>query len=70
MPFILKGEVVTFFITYPPQLSQPTFAKLRYLDSHNKVPFTATAEILPESYNYPYIDKMAAFRSIAVLEES
>jgi hypothetical protein len=42
LPFILKGDVANFFITFKGQLSQPTSISLSYTDSLNGLPFKST----------------------------
>ena len=39
MPYILKGEVANFFLTFKGQLSSPTTISLSYTDSLNKLPY-------------------------------
>jgi hypothetical protein len=40
------------------------------MDSLNKLPFSSTVTINPESENIPFIDKMGYFKTIKALEDS
>lgn len=42
LPFILKGDIANFFITFKGQLSQATSISLSYTDSLNGLPFKST----------------------------
>jgi hypothetical protein len=70
LPFILKGDVANFFITFKGQLSQPTSISLSYTDSLNGLPFKSTLEVSPQSPSEVYVDKMANFRRIRALEDA
>lgn len=70
LPSIIKNEIVNFYITFKGHLEKPTQFKFSYLDSFNKVPYETTIEIDPTIENIPFIDKMAHFKRIRLLEES
>ncbi len=70
MPYILKGEIANFYVTFKGQLDKPTTISLQYEDSSNNLPFKGTVEVSPESPSECYVDKMGRFRSIKALEES
>lgn len=42
LPFILKGDVASFFITFKGQLLKPTSISLSYTDTLNGLPFKST----------------------------
>ena len=68
MPYILKNELVNFYITFKGQLDKKTSFTFGYKDSLNKVPFETNIEIDPESHNMPFVDKMAHNKIIKNLE--
>jgi hypothetical protein len=70
LPFILKNELVNFYITFKTQLTNKTTFSFGYKDSKNKFPFEATIEINPEGQNIPWVDKMAHNKIIKNLEIS
>ena len=41
LPYVLKGEVVNFYIAFKGQLAQPTTLAFSYEDSANKLPFAS-----------------------------
>ena len=45
LPYILKGEVANFFLTFKGQLAQPTSIALSYTDSRNRLPFKSAVTI-------------------------
>jgi hypothetical protein len=70
LPYILKNEVVNFYITFKGQLEKNTEFTFGYKDSMNKLPFETKMEIDPESQNMPFVDKMAHNKIIKNLEVS
>lgn len=68
LPYILKGELVNFFIAFKGQLSQPTSFSFSYEDSLNKLPFKSDIEIDPKSESESFIDRMGHFKKIRLLE--
>lgn len=70
LPYILKGEVANFFLTFRGQLAQPTSIALAYTDSRNRLPFKAAVTVHPEAPSQPFVDTLANFRRIRALEEA
>lgn len=62
MPYILKGEVANFYITFNGQLNKKTFVSLAYEDSQNNLPFKGEVEINPESSSYGFVDVMGHYK--------
>lgn len=67
LPYVLKGEVVNFYITFNGQLAQPTNISFSYEDSANKVPFTSVIQVDPAAMNESFVDRMGHFRCIRLL---
>lgn len=70
LPYILKGEVASFFLTFRGQLAQPTSIALAYTDSRNRLPFKSAVTVLPDAPSQPFVDTLANFRRIRALEEA
>lgn len=71
IPYILKDEVVNFYITYKGPLTQKQVFKFEYEDSVTKLPYKSTLEVDPSiTLNQPFVDKMAHFKVIRSLENS
>jgi hypothetical protein len=70
LPYILKGEVANFYVTFKGQLAKPTTISLSYTDSLNNLPFQSQIEVLPDSESESFVDKLANFRIIQLLEEA
>ncbi len=68
LPYILKDEIVNFFITFKGQLSKPTSFEFCYEDSLNKLPFKSSIKIDPNTISESFIDKMGHFKRIRLLE--
>ena len=49
IPYILKGEVANFYVTFKGQLNQKTVISLEYLDSMNNLPFASSVEVSPDT---------------------
>lgn len=70
IPYILKNEVVNFYITFKGQLEKKTSFTFGYKDSLNKVPFETVMEVDPDSQSVPFVDKMAHSKVIKNLESA
>lgn len=70
IPYILKGEIVNFFITFKGQLEHKANFEFSYIDSHNKMKYQSEISIDPESGSEAFVDKMAHFKRIRLFEES
>ena len=70
MPYILKDELVNFYVVFKGNLNYPTQLSLSYEDSLNNLPFSSEIEIDPLAQNTEFIDKMGLFKRIRLLEES
>lgn len=70
MPFILKGEIVNFYITFKAQLSTPANFSLNYRDSINQLPYQSDILIDPNSASDSFIDRMGHFKRIRLMEDS
>ncbi len=67
LPFILKGDVANFFVTFRGHLTEPTAISLSYTDSLNGLPFKASVEVSPHSKSECLVDKVGNFRKIKAL---
>ena len=70
LPYVLKGEVVNFYIAFKGQLAQPTSLAFSYEDSANKLPFASEIQVDPAAMNESFVDRMGHFRRIRLLEEA
>lgn len=70
MPYVLKGELVNFYITFKGQLNFAAYFSFSYEDSLNKLPYESKIVIDPNSINEHFIDRMSHFKRIRLLEES
>lgn len=68
LPYILKGELVNFYINFKGQLQEPTAMSFSYEDSVTKLPYTAEIHVQPEPNSLPFVDKMGQFRKIRLME--
>ena len=70
LPYVLKGELVNFYITFKGQFNSTALFSFSYQDSLNKVLYQSSIEVEPNSTSYSFIDKMGHFKRIRLLEES
>lgn len=68
LPYILKNEIVNFYITFKGQLGSEAKIGLSYEDSLNRTPFQSEIVIDPMSEGTSFIDRMGHFRKIRLLE--
>lgn len=68
LPYVLKGDLVNFYINFKGQLQQPTVISFSYEDSVTKLPYAADIEVVPEPKSYPFVDKMGQFKKIRLME--
>lgn len=67
LPYILKNELVNFYITFKGQLSTSAKFRLSYEDSQNKQLYESVMEISPESESVSFIDRMGHYKKIQLL---
>jgi hypothetical protein len=48
LPYVLKNELVNFYVTFKGQLEKPAIFSFAYEDSRNKLPFKSEIVIDPE----------------------
>lgn len=70
MPYILKGEVANFYVTFKGHLSKPTSISLSYVDTLNNLPFKSVVEVAPDNTNEYFVEKLSNFRKIRALEQA
>lgn len=70
MPYVLKGEIVNFYITFKGQLDKTTVFSFSYQDSLNKKLYKSEIMINPDADSLPFIDRMGHFKRIRLLEDS
>jgi hypothetical protein len=70
IPYILKGQVVNFYVMFKGHLEHPTAISLTYIDSVSNLPYKSTVEVTPDISAEEFVDKLANFRRINALEES
>ena len=70
MPYILKNEIVNFYIAFKGQLEKPVSFTFSYEDSLNQLPFKSEIVIDPSVESESFIDKMGHFKRISLIEES
>ena len=70
LPYILKNEIVNFYVTFKGQLDQPVFFEFSYDDTLNKKPFKSEIVIDPSIESESFVDKMGHFKRIRILEDS
>lgn len=68
LPYVLKGELVNFYITFKGQLPHSAYLSFSYENSLNKLSFKSELVIDPNSANEPFIDRMGHFKRIRLLE--
>jgi hypothetical protein len=62
MPYILKGQVANFYLTFNGQLDKSTFISFAYKDSQNNLPFKGEIQVNPESSSYAFVDIMGHYK--------
>lgn len=70
IPYVLKNEVLNFYLTFRGQLQEDTRVRMSYVDSRNQLPFGGELLVQAESPSEAFVDKMGHFRTIRAMEES
>lgn len=70
LPYVLKGELVNFYINFKGQLSEPTILSFSYEDTVTKLPYATEIKVEPEPKSLPFVDKMGQFKKIRLMEEA
>lgn len=70
MPYILKDEIVNFYVTFKGQLDKPVDFHFSYEDNFNKKPYKSKIVVEPSTENDSFIDRMGHFKRIQLLEDS
>ena len=70
VPYILKDDLINFYVTFKGQLQKPVPFHFEYLDSISKFPYKAEIIVNPSSFNQPFVDKMAHLKIIKNLEDA
>ena len=67
MPYVLKNEIVNFYVTFKGQLDKPTAFNFSYEDTVNKQPFKSEIVVDPAVESDSFIDRMGHFKRIRLL---
>ena len=68
IPYILKDDVINFYVTFKGKIEKNTAFSFEYQDSLSKLPYKSEIDVNPESLNEPFVDKMAHLKVIKNLE--
>jgi hypothetical protein len=68
LPYILKNELVNFYVTFKGQLDSKAKIELTYEDSLNRMPYKSEIVVDPESQSESFVDRMGHFKKIRLLE--
>ena len=69
MPYVLKNEIVNFYIRFKGQLKDSARFSFSYEDSLNRKEFRSDILVRAEDENFALVDKMGHFKRIKLLEE-
>ena len=69
MPYILKNEIVNFYVTFKGHLDKPAKFTFGYEDTLNKQPHQSDIIVDPRSKSEEFVDKMGSFKKIRLLED-
>lgn len=67
LPYILKNEIVNFYVTFKGQLEDQTSFHFSYDDNLNKQPYQSEIVIDPLVEGESFVDKMGHFKRIRLL---
>lgn len=70
IPYILKDDVVNFYITFKGPMTEKKEFTFEYEDSITKMPYKATIDVLPSTLNQPFVDRMAHLKVLRSLENA
>ena len=70
IPYILKDDVVNFFVTYKKPFDSTEKFTFEYVDSVTNLPYKSEISVEPESENHPFVDKMSHLKVLRSLESS
>ena len=68
LPYILKDDLVNFYVTFKAPLDKPTAFTFSYKDSVTNSPYKSQIDVAVDSHNEPFVDKMAHLKVIKSLE--
>jgi hypothetical protein len=70
IPYILKDDIVNFYITFKGPLADEKHFTFTYEDSVTKLPYKSEINIHPmtANTNFPFVDKMAHLKVLRSLE--
>ena len=70
IPYILKDDVVNFYVTFKGPLTEKKEFTFEYDDEVNKLPFKSSVVVDPSLLvNQPFVDRMAHFKVLRSLEK-
>ena len=67
MPYILKNEIVNFYVTFKGHLNKSAKFTFEYEDTLNKLPYQSDIIVDPRSKSEEFVDKMGSFKKICLL---
>ena len=67
MPYVLKNEIVNFYVTFKGHLEKPAIFNFSYEDTVNKQPFKTEIVVDPHVESDSFIDRMGHFKRIRLL---
>ena len=70
IPYILKDDVVNFYVNFKGALDKEASFTFSYQDSLNKLPYTSNIQVRPDSLSQPFVNKMAHLKVVGALEEA
>lgn len=70
IPYILKDDVVNFFITFKKPFEHEEKFCFEYVDSVTNLPYKSEITVSPDAENQPYVDRMSHLKVLRSLENS
>ena len=70
IPYILKDEILNFFITFNNDIPKDTQFTFSYEDPLTKAPHTSQISLSETTLNQPFVDKMSHLKVLKELENS
>ena len=70
IPYILKDDVVNFFVTFAKPFDQPENFSFEYTDSVTGLPYKSEITVSPDEQNQPAVDRMGHLKVLRSLDSS
>jgi hypothetical protein len=70
LPFILKDELVNFYVNFKVPLNKAADFVFKYKDSISNLPYKAEIQVSSETINEPFVNKMGHLKVVKALEEA